>query len=123
MARKFLTREEEMARTNKAATGGSPTAENLADINASPGGAEALGAITSAASGNPVGVGSNLLNWAKRIGAGESEAQRIAITRGLLEQNPDMIREMAARIAAHEQRRRGVNPWAPQRPPRYPEGE
>ena len=49
--RQFLTREEEMQRTGIHALGGPATAENLADIGARPGGAEALGLIQSAANG------------------------------------------------------------------------
>jgi hypothetical protein len=109
--RQFLTREEEMQRTSKAALGGSPTAENIADVAAGPGGAEVLGLAGSAMSGSPTGIARSVLDIGRRYARGENEAQRAAITRVLLENQPDALRQVADRIARAEERRRGVNPW------------
>jgi hypothetical protein len=109
--RKFLNREEQMQRTSKAALGGSSTVENLADVAAAPGGGDALGLAKSAASGDVMGVVNSLLGKVPGVFKGESEAQRVAITNALLSRDPTRVQEMADRIAAHELRRRGVNPW------------
>lgn len=109
--RQFLTREEEMQRTSKAALGGSPTTENIADVAAGPGGAEVLGLAGSAMSGSPTGIARSVLEIGGRYARGENEAQRNAITRVLLENQPDAMRQIADRIARAETRRRGVNPW------------
>ena len=109
--RQFLTREEEMQRTSKAALGGSSTAENLADIAAGPGGSQVLGLAGAVASGSPTGIARSALEIAQRYGRGENEAQRNAITRILLENEPDAMRKIADRLARAEERRRGVNPW------------
>ena len=109
--RKFLNREEQMKATTNKALGGSSTAENIADIAASPGAADAFNVIKSVVVGDPVGAGRTVVDAFNRIRSGESEAQRVAITKSLLERAPEKIQDMAARIAAHEERRRGVNPW------------
>lgn len=109
--RKYLSREEEMQRTQKAATGGSATAENLADINASPGGAEALGIAANALTGNMPAAGGGLISALKRVTQGESEAQRVAITKALLARDEPTIAKLAQELEQHELRRRGVNPW------------
>ena len=119
--RQRLSREEQMQRTSRAALGGSATAENLADIAAGPGGAQVLGLGTNVASGNFIGALKNAADIAQRFGKGESEAQRMAITRQLLQTSPDAARALADRLAAYELRRRGVNPFV-NRPPRYPAG-
>lgn len=120
--REALAREEQMQRTSRQALGGSQTAENLADIAQGPGGAETLGLIGNIASGNTMGAirgGAELL---ARVGRGESEAQRSAIARALLANDPAAIEVMQRRIAEHELRRRGVNPFV-SRAPRYRAGE
>jgi hypothetical protein len=100
--REFLAREEHMQRTSKQALGGSATVENAADVAAGPG--AALNMATSAASGNPLGFARSALDTLQRFG------------------NPKMVQSMADRIAEHELRRRGVNPFV-SRAPRYPEGQ
>jgi len=109
--RKFLSREEQMKATTNKALGGSATAENIADIAASPGAADAFNMVKSVVVGDPVGAGRAVVDAFNRIRSGESQAQRVAITKALLERTPEKIQDMAARIAAHEERRRGVNPW------------
>ena len=49
---------------------------------------------------------------------GENEAQRSAIARALLANEPDAVAAMQARIAQHELRRRGISTKI-NRPPRY----
>ena len=71
----------------------------------------AFNVVKSAVTGDPVGAGRAVIDAFNRIRSGESEAQRVAITKSLLERLPDRIEKMAERIAAHEERRRGVNPW------------
>jgi len=119
--RKFLNREEQMQRTSKAALGGSSTVENLADVAAAPGGGDALGLVSSAASGDAMGIVRKLAGMVPGALKGESEAQRVAITNALLSRDPTRVQEMADRIAAHELRRRGVNPWTGTA--RYPVGQ
>lgn len=116
--REMLAREETMQRTSRQALGGSQTAENLADMAQAPGGASALGVVGKAASGNFMGAVRDAAEIAKRIGTGESEAQRSAIARALLASEPDAIAAMQRRMTEHELRRRGVNPFV-NRPPRY----
>lgn len=111
MLRQFLNREDTMKAGSKKVLGGSDTAEKIADTVASPGGAEALNAVTSVVTANPIGLARAAADAFNRIRQGESEAQRVAITKSLLEQAPAAIKQMADRIAAHEERRRGVNPW------------
>jgi hypothetical protein len=120
--REALAREEQMQRTSRAALGGSHTAENLADMAQAPGGGEALGLAGNAVTGNYMGVARNALELAKRVGQGESEAQRTAIARALMSNEPDAIAAMQARIAQHEARRQGINPFVT-RYPRYRPGE
>jgi hypothetical protein len=120
--REKLAREEEMLRTSKAALGGPQTAENLADMANAPGGMEALGLAGKAATGNFMGAISGGKDLLARIGRGESEAQRAAIARALLSNDPAAVAAMQARIAQHELRRRGVNPFV-SRAPRYRPGE
>jgi len=116
--RKFLNREEEMLRTNTAAKGGSPTAENLADMAQGPGAGELLGLLGSAASGRPFQFMRSAAEMAGRVAKGESEAQRVAITNALLSRDPAAAQALADRVKAWELRRRGVDPWG-NRPPRY----
>jgi len=111
MLRQFLNREDTMKAGSKKVLGGSDTAEKIADTVASPGGAEALNAVTSVITANPIGLARTAADAFNRIRQGESEAQRVAITKSLLEQAPAAIKQMADRIAIHEERRRGVNPW------------
>jgi hypothetical protein len=120
--REFLAREEQMQRTSRHALGGPATAENLADMAQTPGGSEALGLAGNVVGGNLMGAVRNAAELAKRVGTGESEAQRSAIARALLANEPDAVAAMQARIAQHELRRRGVNPFV-SRPPRYGEGQ
>ena len=116
--RKFLNREERMIATKNAATGGSSTAENLADIANAPGGGEVLGLAASAASGRPLQFMRNAAEILARVGKGENEAQRVAITQALLARDPDAVAQLAGLIREQELRRRGVNPWGV-RPPRF----
>jgi hypothetical protein len=120
--REFLAREEQMQRMGRGVMGGSQTAGRLADINAAPGGSEALGIAGQALSGNFMGALRGGADMLKRVAQGESEAQRAAIARALLNSRPDKVKEMAARVADYELRRRGVNPFV-NRPPRYRAGE
>jgi hypothetical protein len=120
--REALAREEQMQRLGRGVMGGSQTAGRLADINAAPGGSEALGIAGQALSGNFMGALRGGADMLKRVGQGESEAQRAAITRALLANEPDAIAAMQRRIADYELRRRGVNPFV-NRPPRYRAGE
>jgi hypothetical protein len=118
-----LAREEQMQRTSRTALGGSQTAENLADMAQAPGAGEALGSLaTSTATANVPGMLRSGYELMKTVGRGESEAQRIAIARALLSNNPAAVAAMQARIEQHELRRRGVNPFV-QRAPRYRPGE
>jgi hypothetical protein len=119
--RQYLNRNEEMRATSKAAIGGSSTAENLADITSAPGGAELVGAIGSAAHGNPFGVARNAYELFLRGAKGESEAQRSAIAKMLMAREPADVQEAAKRIAEHNLRRRGYNPWTGS--VRLPEGQ
>jgi hypothetical protein len=120
--REALAREEIMQRTSRAALGGPQTAENLADMAQVPGGAEALGVAGKAIGGNIRGALSSGWDLMKRVHASESSAQREAIARALLSNDPASVAAMQARIAEHELRRRGVNPFVT-RPPRYRPGE
>lgn len=120
--REYLAREEAMQRTSRQALGGSSTAENFADIAQGPGGAETLGLIGNVASGNVMGAVRGGAELLARVGRGESEAQRSAIARALLANEPDAVAAMQRRIAEHELRRRGVNPFV-SRAPRYREGQ
>jgi hypothetical protein len=120
--RENLAREEIMQRTSRAALGGPQTAENLADMANAPGGMEALGLAGQAVSGNFMGALRGGKEMLSRIGRGESEAQRSAIARALLANEPAAVAAMQARIAEHELRRRGVNPFVT-RSPRYRPGE
>jgi hypothetical protein len=119
--RQFLTREEEMQKTSKAAGGGSSTAENLADITSAPGGAELVGAIGSAVHGNPFGAARNIYELGLRVAKGESEAQRSAIARALMAREPSDVQSVADRITAYNLRRSGYNPWTGN--VRLPEGQ
>lgn len=116
--RKYLNREEEMLRTNTAAKGGSPTAENLADMAQGPGASELMGLAGSAASGRPFQFLKTAAEVAARFAKGENEAQRVAITNALLARDPAAAQALADRVNAWELRRRGVDPWG-NRPPRY----
>jgi len=120
--REALAREEMMQRTSREALGGPKTAENLADMAGGPGGMEALGLAGNVMTGNILGATRQAAELAKRLGTGESEAQRTAITNMLLARDPAMVRAMQERIADYELRRRGVNPFV-NRPPRYPVGQ
>lgn len=109
--RKFLNREETMQRASKNALGGSATVENAADVADTPAAAEVIGgALSAAASGNPLSFSQRMLHMFDSARKGESEAQRMAITRALLSRDPNMVEAMAARIAA-EQQRRAMNPF------------
>ena len=120
--RQFLTREQEMAKTSKAAVGGSATAENLADMAAGPGAENVMGLLSSAARGQPMSALQNVWNIAKSYGRGESEAQRVRIAQALLAREPRELERIARNLEEHELRRRGVNPFV-DRPPRYAPGE
>ncbi|MET0720665.1 MAG: hypothetical protein ABWY64_07500 [Tardiphaga sp.] len=103
--RKFLNREEQMKQTSNSALGGSSTAENLADMNAASNVVgDVAGLIGSAASGNPLSFTQRAIGMLGSVAKGESSAQRLAITRALLERDPNAIKAMAARIAAREAR-------------------
>jgi len=120
--REALAREEAMQRLGRGVMGGSQTAGRLADINAAPGGSEALGIAGNLVSGNIMGALRGGGEMLARVGRGESEAQRSAIARALLANSPDAVEAMRRRIADYELRRRGVNPFV-NRPPRYRAGE
>ena len=120
--REMLAREEQMQRLNRGVTGGSQTAGRLADIAQGPGAEEALGIAGHLATGNKIGAARGAIDVLKRVSTGENEAQRSAIARLLLANEPDAIRAMQQRIDQHELRRRGVNPFV-SRPPRYPVGQ
>jgi hypothetical protein len=120
--REALAREEIMQRTSRAALGGPQTAENLADMANAPGGMEALGLAGKAVTGNFMGALGGAKDLLARVGRGENEAQRAAIARALLANDPSAVAAMQRRIAQHELRRRGVNPFV-NRAPRYGPGE
>ena len=110
--RRFLGREETMQATGRHALGGSATAENLADMAAAPGGlSEAFGMASAAAHGNPIGFARSAYDFVSRTLKGETEKQRMAITRALLTSDPTAAQALAARLTEHEARRRGVNPF------------
>lgn len=109
--REFLNREEQMQRTSNAARGGSQTIENAADVAAQPGGVEMLGLAGNVASGRGMAAARDILGFAQRFGKGENEAQRSAMARALLTNEPSAAEKLAARLEAYERRRRGVNPW------------
>lgn len=113
--RRRLNREQTMRETEKAALGGSPTAENLADMGAGPGGIpSAMGMVTSAMHGNPIGFVRNAYETAAKLARGESEKQRLAITKALLTNEPSTARALADRIAAYEARRQsGLRVYGP----------
>jgi hypothetical protein len=121
--RRFLTREEEMQRTGTNVVGGPATAENLADIAARPSTADVFSTVSAAAQGNPIGFLRNAWEMTRGLRKGESEAQRVAITRQLMAMEPEEVQQLSDRIAQYELRRRGVNPWQPDRPPRYAPGQ
>lgn len=118
--RRFMNREEQMQRLERSALGGSPTFENLADAGGLPGGVpEALGGmVMSAVHGNPSGFVRSGYEAAARALKGETEAQRAAIARALLINEPRAAADLARRLEAYDLRRRGVNPLI-NRPPRY----
>ena len=104
--RQRLDREQTMRETEHAALGGSPTAENFADMGTTPGGLPgAMGMVTAAAHGNGVGFLRNAAETASHFLRGQTEAQRAAIARALLTNTPDAAQAMAARIAAYNARR------------------
>jgi hypothetical protein len=102
--RNYLNREEAMLRTSKNALGGSSTIENAADVAAGPGGAEALGFITNALQGRWGAAAKQGLEAAARVARGENEAQRVAITRQLLANDPAAVGALANRIVAQQQK-------------------
>lgn len=111
--REYLNRVETMGETSKAALGGSPTAENLADMADTTGTMQALGLAGHAVTGNlPAAIRSGL-GLAQAIGRGENEAQRVAITRMLLANDPAAARAVAARINAHNARYNAPPPARP----------
>ena len=111
--REYLDRVETMGETSKAALGGSPTAENIADINDAPGAMQAFGLVRHAATGNLHGMirsGAALLHAA---GRGENEAQRLAITRMLLANDPNAAQALANRLNAYNARYNAPPPARP----------
>ena len=109
--REALAREEQMQRLGRGVMGGSQTAGRLADVADAPGGSEALGLVGNVMSGRFMSALSGGADMLKRVARGESAAQREAIARALLANSPDQVAAMQRRIAQHELRRRGVNPW------------
>lgn len=113
--RRRLNREETMHGTERAALGGSQTFENLANAGAGPGGLPgAMGMVTSAVHGNPVGFVRNAADMAAAFLRGETEKQRLAITQALLARDPASAQSLAARIADYEARRKqGLRTYGP----------
>lgn len=118
----FLKREEDMRRTTNKAAGGSSSIENAADIASAPSAGAVFGGLAKDAfTGNLLGAGKTAADILKIYGKGQSEAQRVAITKALMETDPKMAQAMADRIKDYELRRRGVNPWTGTA--RYREGQ
>jgi hypothetical protein len=107
--RQFMNREEAMQRAETKALGGPATAENLADMAAAD---AAVGDMSGVArdlmTGNKVGLTMRALQSMGRFAQGNSEAQRMAITRALLETDPTAAQQMAARLAQREARARAL---------------
>jgi hypothetical protein len=80
-----------------------------------------VGAIGSAAHGNPFGLARNAYELFLRGAKGENEAQRSAIAKALMAREPSDVQSVADRITAHNLRRSGYNPWTGN--VRLPEGQ
>lgn len=117
--RQFLNREEDMLRTSKAATGGSATAENLADMAVPP--SVAADIAVNAVTGNSLGLARSVIGHGTNLLKGQTQAQRNAITDALLSREPSMVDAMARRIEEHS--RRPVGPRASFVPPFVPAEE
>jgi hypothetical protein len=97
-----LGRESEMFQTRAKATGGSATAENLAD-NAGTG--IDTGIIGQLLSGRFVGAAGSALRQGAAGLTGNTEAVRAELARQLLRGNPDEIRTLLSQLAAQRNRR------------------
>jgi hypothetical protein len=97
-----LGRESEMFRNRAAATGGSTTAENLAD-NAATGVDTAI--IGRLLSGDFLGAGRNALQRGVASVSGNTEAVRARLAERLLNGSPDEIRTLLESLVAQSARR------------------
>jgi hypothetical protein len=114
--RNYLNRVETMQGTSHHAIGGSATVENAADVLQNPGGAEALGIVTNLMQGRLTSAAKSAAELAARIGRGENEAQRVAITQALLSRDPQAAHALAARMTALQRRQQArpsfTNPYS-----------
>jgi hypothetical protein len=108
--RRYLNREEAMIENERKALGGSPTAENLADMAAGDAalGDAVAGTTRDLMTGNKLGLAMRAWNQFTKYAQGNSEAQRMAITRALLESDPTAAQAMAQRLAIREAKARDV---------------
>ena len=99
--RRALEREATMRSTYAQARGGSQTAENLGDMldTAVPPSVDAVGVIGNALAGNFMGAAKAALPAATRLVKGESEAQREAMARILMQRDPLEMSLTMQRIA------------------------
>jgi hypothetical protein len=96
--RTFMNREDQMARTTQQALGGSPTAENVADMTATSAAGKAANALLARL--NPREAWGHAWEGLKSAGRGETEGQRTAIAKMLLLNSASDPAEYAALLQA-----------------------
>lgn len=97
-----LGRESEMFRNRAVATGGSATAENLADSAATGIDTAIIGRLLS---GDFLGAGRNALQRGAATVSGNTEAVRSRLAERLLNGSPDEIRALLTQLAAQARQR------------------
>ena len=104
--RRALDRETTMRQTYTQARGGSATAENAADMADNlPPAVDPVGVMQSLLGGNFVGAAKALVPAGKRVLGGESEAQRTAMARMLMERDPAELSRILQSVADLQARR------------------
>jgi hypothetical protein len=107
--RRALEREATMRSTFSQARGGSQTAENLADMADNlPAAPDIVGVGSNLLSGNWLGAAKALAPAAQRGIKGETEAQRTAMARILMERDPNEIAAIMQRIKDLQARQRAA---------------
>lgn len=104
-----LGRESEMFQTRAKATGGSSTAENLAD-NAGTG--IDIGILSQLASGRFVGAAGSALRQGAAGLTGNTEAVRVQLAKQLLKGDPQEVRRLLTQLAAQSARKNDVGATA-----------